>query len=359
MKRILVWGLANYRGGTEQVIYNYTSHIPSDIAVFDFLCYEKPIIYSSLFDHTESRYHIVPIKIKHPIQNKIALERFFKKNALLYDALWFNINDMSNIDPLILAKKYGIKHRIVHMHNSNISSRLITQVFSKLNKKKCCKLATEKWACSKTAGKFLYDNQKFMIIPNLIDSEKFKFNKEKRFHIRSQFNISNDFVVGTVGRLSETKNSKYLVSLLPDLLKENPNTTVMFVGEGSIKDEIANLANELKVRNHVIFAGAQDDTQAFYSAFDVFALPSLYEGLPLVVLEAQFNGLPCIISLGSSDECIISSNVKRISCNDSRRWVSAIINSERKTNSIIEKRANKFELSSIRPIASKLFGTLS
>lgn len=359
MKRILVCGLENYRGGTELVIYNYASNTPKSVASFDFLCYSEPEIYNSLFqENADNNYYVVPMKLKHPIRNAIAIRRFFKANAHKYDAIWFNINNAVNIDPLNLAKRYGIKQRIVHMHNSQISNDVLVRVFSKLNWKKCRTLATQRWACSKSAGDFLFGSLSYTVVPNLVDAKKFCFSAIKRRAIRNQYGLNDNFVVGTIGRLSTTKNSKFLIEILPNLLKTNPNSVIMFVGEGDIQKDLYNLAVNLGVEKHVVFAGTQQDTQAYYSAFDVFALPSLYEGLPLVMLEAQYNGLPCVISTGSSPECIISDAVARITCNDTKAWVATLLNAHRKNTHLIPELAQKHDLSNAQKEAVRLFGNL-
>ena len=359
MKRILVCGLENYRGGTELVIYHYTINTPKSVASFDFLCYSKPEVFSSLFheDH-DNNYYVVPMKIKHPIKNAIALRRFFKTNAHKYDAIWFNINNTANIDPLIYAKKFGIKHRIVHMHNSQISNEPLVRLFSKMNWQKCQRLATKRWACSKSAGDFLFGDLPYTVVPNFVDAKKFYFDAAKRHEIRNQYGLIDSFIVGTVGRLSTTKNSKFLIEILPYLLKVNPNSVVMFVGEGDIQKDLYSLAINLGVEKHVVFAGVQQDTQAYYSAFDVFALPSLYEGLPLVMLEAQFNGLPCVISTGTSTECIISNAVERISCGNPNAWIAALLNASRENSDLIPDLANKHDLSNARKETTHLFNNL-
>lgn len=357
MKKILVWGLANYRGGTESVIYNYAKSVSPSLIHFDFLCYETPEIYNSLFtgDLSNNNYYTVPIKIKHPIKNAYELNKFFANHGNEYDAFWFNINDISNIDPLVLAERFGIKRRIVHMHSSDIAKQNITQIFSRLNHKRCCELATDRWACSPDAGRYLFGDEPFRVIPNLIDSEKYKFDPLKRSIVRRKLGINDSFVIGTVGRLSEIKNSKFLIELLPTVLKKKHNAKLVFVGDGAVKERLIVLADELGISDRVIFAGVQDDTQAYYSSFDVFALPSLHEGLPLVMLEAQFNRLPCVTSLGVSTDCVISESVKRVDCSDMATWADELVSSSRDDMILIDGLAKSFDISNASKTAESLF----
>lgn len=354
--RVLVWGLSNNRAGTESVISNYVRHLPN--TPFDFLCYEEPINYLDLFEGaSQNRYFVIPIKIKHPFAYMYNLKKFMHEHGNEYHTLWFNINDMSNIDLLIYAKRYGIKRRITHIHNSKTSDVFITKLFSNLNRKKCLKLTTDRWACSKSAGNFLYHQLSFSIIPNMVNVNTRVFDRQKRSKIRQQWNLMGSLVIGTVGRLATQKNQEFLIRLMPELLKVNPNTKLFIVGDGPLYDKLVSLARNLNVKEHVIFAGSQSDIQGFLSAFDVYAFPSLYEGLSLSILEAQFNGLPCIISEGVGEESIISSNIKTISLRNPADWITELLQAERKDSAskLIPDLASMYDLKNIDKIAPNMF----
>lgn len=352
--KVLVWGFSNNRAGTETVIYNYAKSLPN--VAFDFLCYNDPLNYSNLFTpDTNNRYFVIPIKIKHPLAYTCALKKFMKEHGREYSVLWCNINDVSNIDVLKYAKKYGIKRRITHIHTSQMANVFITKVFSRLNYKKCLNLATDRWACSESAGHFLYGDLPFRVIPNAIDAKRRCFDQNKREAIRKQWNIQNEFVVGTVGRLADPKNQEFLIRLLPRLLAYNPSTVIMLVGDGLFKEKLSDLARSLNVGGRVIFAGSQTDIQAYLSSFDVFAFPSLYEGLSLSLLEAQFNGLPCIISEGVGEESVISLNTKTIALDDISGWVDSLLHGARKNDALIKEKAVLYDLANIGAIASSMF----
>ena len=353
-KRVLVWGLSNNRAGTEAVIYNYVKHIP-DVA-FDFLCYEEPLVFSDLFtSDTQNRYFVIPVKIQHPFAYTRALRKFMKQYGHEYCTLWFNVNDISNIDLLIHAKRYGIKRRITHMHNSQMPDIFITKFFSKLNWKRCLELTTDRWACSDSAGRFLYSSLDYKVIPNMVDIQSRLFDLQKRESIRNQLALQDSWIIGTVGRLANQKNQVFLIRLLPQILEKNPQAKIMLVGEGELRDELGSLACQLGAEEHVIFAGSQSDIQAYLSAFDVFAFPSLYEGLSLSILEAQFNGLPCVISDGVGEESVISFNTKTISLNDPDAWVEALLQGNRDNNALIQEKAQLYDLAYVDSIASNLF----
>lgn len=353
MKRILVWGLSNNRAGTEAVIYNYASRIHE--VAFDFLCYDYPENYRDLIEgESPNRFFVIPIKIKHPIEYERQLRSFMAEHGSEYCALWFNVNDAANIDLLSFAKRAGIERRITHIHNSGVEDRLITKVATALNKEKCNRLTTERWACSESAGKFLYGDRDYRIIPNMVDAARFAFDEAKRDAVRREYGLQDNFVIGTMGRLNDQKNPMFLIELLPELLKLRPDATWLCVGEGPLREAMETRAAELGVSQAVVFAGVQKDAQAFYSAFDVYAMPSLYEGLSLAMLEAQFNGLPCVVSEGVGADSVISSSVARLPFNERDAWARALTSADRGSSELLSV-ASRFDLANADEVAATLF----
>lgn len=352
--RVLVWGLSNNRAGTEAVISSYVRHLPN--IKFDFLCYEKPTNYSDLFSpETNNRFFVIPIKIKHPFSYTKNLKHFMEEHGSEYHTLWFNVNDISNIDLLVYAQRYGIERRITHMHNSKIPNILVTKLFSKFNWRKCLQLTTDRWACSDSAGKYLYSSLEYKVIPNMVDAESRSFNLMKRNDLRRAWSLEDTWLIGTVGRLAAQKNQAYLIRLMPQIVKENPKAKLLIVGEGPLRDELSSIAIQLNVKDQVLFAGSQSDVQAYYSSFDVFALPSLYEGLSISLLEAQYNGLPCVTSEGLDAHSIISSNVKRVPLTETDEWANALLHSSREEGALIEDKASNYDLVNISTVISEMF----
>lgn len=352
-KRILVWGLSNNRAGTEAVIDNYASRVNG--VTFDFLCYEAPLNYKNLFEGTSNRYYVIPIKIKHPFSYWKAIRSFFNKRKNYYDAVWINLNDLSNIDVLKLSYRLGIPRRIVHVHNSSLPNILITKVFSKLNWKKCLRLATDRWACSLSAGDFFFGDLPYRVVPNAVNSTSCAYDRTKRKDVRCRLGIQDRFVIGSVGRLVEQKNQRQLIEILPGLIQRRKDSILVIVGEGELHKDLAHLARRLGVDDYVIFAGSQQDIQSYLSAFDVFALPSHYEGLSLSLLEAQFNGLPCIVSDGVSGEAFISRSLQVVPLHDKEGWITALCQAERKPGQLIENVSAQYTLSHLSEVASTLF----
>ena len=352
-QRILVWGMSNNVAGTEMVINNYSSALP-DLS-FDFLCYSYPSNFSHLLDNGHNRFFTLPVKIENPIAYWRSLKKYAKSHFNEYSTLWFNINEVSNIDLLRMAANANIPRRIVHMHNGGMPSRTITQVFSKLNWSSCLTLATDKWACSKVAGDFLFGNDDYTVVPNMVDPQKVSFSPRKRAEIRSKYGMNDALVLGSIGRLENQKNYQFLIRVLRCLADRGANAMVLLVGEGSKRGEIESLAHSANVSDRLVFTGPQRDVQGFYSAFDIAVYPSLYEGLSLAIIEAQFNGLPCILSDTISPETIISEEVSSLSITDPIAWAEAASNLSRSNQQLIKPKAKCFDIKGIRARATELF----
>lgn len=353
-QRILVWGLTNNRAGTEAVIKNYVQLCPE--VSFDFLCYEAPVNHAEIFKGSRNRYYVFPFKSKNPWRYFIELPKFIKSNAQRYSTIWVNINDTANIDPLVWAKRGGIKKRIVHMHNSQVSDDPLIQFFSRVNKQRCLESATDYWACSEMAGAFLYGDRSYTVIPNVVHPDNVKYSKCSARSIRRLYGIEDDsFLIGAVGRLSKVKNLEYLLQLLPSLLMRNDKICLLLVGDGELRPNLERLTHELGIENKVFFAGSQKNVADYYSSFDVFVMPSLFEGLPVSLLEAQFNGLPCVVSDAIPAEAVISTDAIRVPLSSEREWIESLLHASRRDNALIFDRADKYTFESCRKRAQKMF----
>lgn len=351
--RVLVWGLSNNRAGTEAVISNYASRAKG--VLFDYLCYENPVRYNHLLQEAGGRAFVIPIKIKHPIKYYCALRSFFAEHGHEYYALWFNINDMSNIDLLEFAAKCGIERRITHFHNDNIPDVLITKFFSRINRSRCLRLTTDRWACSTAAGRFAYgDDTPFRLIPNAVDANRVSFSESKRKQVRDELCLADSFVIGNIGRFAVQKNQQFLIRLMPAILKTKKNAKLLLVGEGELREDLVALAARLGVEQDVLFAGTQEDVQGYLSAMDVFAFPSLYEGFGLSLLEAQFNKVPCIVSSAINDEVRISSDLRYLEL-DEGEWVSALLSTFSRPSELVPYRANQYDLRNLGELSGRLF----
>lgn len=230
------------------------------------------------------------------------LDEFFK-NHHDYDIIHAHCSS-KGVLPLYYAKKYGIKHRFVHSHNTKFQSQNPGTIFvGNILKAPLCRIATDYFACGDLAGKWLFDNIfakkhiKVKVLNNGIIFDKFIYNPSEREKIREELGISQyTKVVGNIGRFTTQKNHVFMIKLFDAYHKMVPDSKLLLVGVGELMDQTRNQVEDLGIADSVIFAGFRNDTYRFYQAFDLFLMPSLYEGLPFVGIEAQTAGLPCLFS---------------------------------------------------------------
>lgn len=187
-------------------------------------------------------------------------------------------------------------------------------------------------ACSELAGRWLFgdktfDQGKVYILNNAIDLSKFKYNEEVRKNKRKELEIDDDtFVIGHIGRFVQQKNHTFLIDVFNEVQKKKANAKLILVGQGPLKDEIENKVKNLNLENKVVFLGQREDVDELYQAFDCFVLPSLYEGLGMVLIEAQASGLPCIASTEIPDIARVTEKLKFVRLDENiDYWKNSIL----------------------------------
>ena len=227
------------------------------------------------------------------------------------------------------AAKQNIPIRIIHSHNTHYqTSSQIQKVVGDILKFPMKKYATDLWACSTKAGEWLFGDDNFTIIPNAIDARKFEYDEQLRNSVRESLNISDvDFVIGNIGRFVNQKNHIRMISVFNDLLKYIPNAKLVLAGTGDLEDKIKQQVIELGIEGNVKFLGYRTDNHALYQAFDVYCMPSFYEGLPVALVEAQASGLPIVFSNTITEEININKkqNIQLSLEKDNKEWVEALI----------------------------------
>lgn len=324
------------RGGLETMIMNYYRHIDKNKVQFDFLVhrnfeadYDKEII--SLGGEIYHLPRLNPFSYKYLRR----LDLFFK-NHQKYKIVHVHQDCMSAF-PLLYAKKAGVPIRIAHSHNSN-QNRDLKYPIKMLSKQFIPMGATHFFACGVEAGKFMFGNNDFKIMRNAIETEKFLFNISVRKKVRHELKIKNNVVIGNVANFSKAKNHLFLLEIFYEYHKFNSQSKLLLVGDGPERRNIENKIEILGLNNDVILIGVRSDVNRLLQAMDVFVFPSLYEGLPVTLIEAQAAGLPIIKSDNVPDQCIITNNVHTLSLEESpRTWAKKIlevyINFERKNTS--------------------------
>ena len=288
-------------GGVESVIMNYYRNINRNNIQFDFLCNTEQVAYEDEINKLGGRIFRVTARSKNIKKYKKDMKEFFKQNAKNYDTIWVNICSLANIDYLKYAKKYGIKRRIIHCHNSQNMDSFIRGLLHKYNKIFLKNYATDFWTCSNDASRWFYSKKmmqsnKYCVIKNAIDTKKFIFNEKVRNEYRDKLKINDKFVIGNVGRFHFQKNHPFIIKIFNEIHKQKPNSVLLLVGVGPDEDKIRKLVKEYNLENSVKFLGSRNDVPELMQAMDIFLFPSLFEGLALVAIEAQTAGLPVFAS---------------------------------------------------------------
>ncbi len=222
------------------------------------------------------------------------------------------------------GKKAGINVRIAHAHNSRLirDYKWPLKIFCKqfLNKS-----ATNIWGCGRDAGIYFFGkdnwNKSGMIMRNAIELDRFEFNEIVRNKIREANGLANKTVIGHVGRFNTQKSHTRLLEIFAEYVKINPNSVLVMIGEGELEEEMKKKASELGITDKTLFTGLQSNVHEWYQAIDLFIMPSLFEGLSVVGIEAQATGLPALFSDAVTDEIVLSDNADRISLNESnKQW---------------------------------------
>ena len=300
MYKILVFGMTENPGGVESVIMNYYHYMDKNIFHFDFLCnsYNKIAFEDEIISNGSQTFHF-PARSKNYKKYKKELKNFFENNASKYDAIWVNVCSLANIDYLKMAKKYGVKRRIIHSHNSqNMDSRL-RGLLHQYNKKRIAHYATDFWSCSKEASEWFYDSsiiKKSIIISNAIDVEKYCFDDVKRKKLRRDLKWEENYIIGNIGRVHFQKNQMFILDIFEKLIKKEPKVRLILIGDGEDRTKLEKEIDKKKLNKYVYMAGIQKDICGWLSTFDLFLFPSKFEGLSMAAMEAQANGVPMLAS---------------------------------------------------------------
>lgn len=313
------------RGGLETMLMNYYRHIDHSKVQFDFLThrdfeadYDKEIL--SLGGQIFHLSKLNPISSSY----KNELDEFFNSHQE-YRVVHSHLDCMSGI-PLKEARKCHIPYRIAHAHSSN-QTKDIKYPLKLIFKRNITKNANYLFACGEQAGKWMFNTDNFKVLNNAIDAKAYSFNSIFRKSIRKEFYIPNDsFVIGHVGRFMNPKNHTFIIDIFNQFHKDHPNSYLMLVGEGELKTSIQDKVRTLGLEDYVIFTGLRSDVNELLQAMDVFLFPSLYEGLPVSIIEAQAAGLPCLISDKVPIECKKTDLVYQLSLEDSfNTWADKIL----------------------------------
>lgn len=317
------------RAGLETMLMNYYRAIDRSKIQFDFLVHrDDKGDYDDEIKSLGGRiYHLPSISFVHSVNYSKKAYDFFI-NHPEYSIVHSHLDSLSAL-PLAAAKKANVSTRIAHSHTSNFDSDLKKPIRN-MTKHLIPMYATDFFGCSDEAMDFMFGKRAAkdgIVINNAIDTSKFTFNKKIRKKIRKEFSLSDsNFVVGHVGRFNYPKNHEFIISIFNELLKQEPSAKLMLVGDGENRATIEKQISDLGISKSVILTGVRNDIHDIMQAMDVFVMPSRYEGLPVVSIEAQASGLPCVFSDVVTAGLDITGNCRFISLKlNAKEWAEVIL----------------------------------
>lgn len=307
---------------------NIYNNIDREKVQFDFIV--TPEDRKDLYEQVEQMGGRVFVCPKYTSKNHFAYckwwDSFFKEHPE-YHVMHGHVRSTAAIY-LRIAKKHGLV-TIAHSHSTS-NGNGISAIVKDMLQLPIRRTADYLFACSDKAGKWLYGEKatkqpNYRMIPNGVDLKRFAFCERKRQQMRQELGIAEDtFVLGHIGRITVPKNHQFLVELFAEYYKENPNSKLLLVGDGELFETVQRQCTQLGISDAVIMVGSKTNTEDYYQAMDVFVFPSLWEGLGIVAIEAQANGLTCLVSENVPKEAILTENTKALSLQSKDAWMNEL-----------------------------------
>lgn len=316
-------------GGLTTVMMNYYRKMNKENFKIDFA--STNIIDSKLDNELKdngSQYYNLGPRKRNPMKYAYNLKKLLKNGN--YDVVHVNANSATVSLELIVAYISRVSCKIVHIHNSRGNYKYIHKLLQPV----LFSLCDVPLACSEKAGHWAYNDRDFIVLNNAVDTKKYSFNKDARKRIREKLAVTeDDFVVGHVGKINEQKNHSFLLDVFNQFHKQHENSYLLLVGDGGLRKTIEEKVKNLGLTGNVFFVGMSSNVSDYLTAMDCFVFPSLWEGLPLSLIEAQASGLPCIVSNNITSESNVTQKVVYMSLDeDIKIWsdkISGTMNQDR------------------------------
>lgn len=325
------------RGGIQSFIVDYITHMDPAAVRVELLTLDDGQHYELedvLREKGVTIHQLKGIWLRKPadvFSYRRALDAFFRDHPD-YDIVHLH-SSSKNVFVLTAARNYGIPVRIAHSHSTNFQSRSLSdRLLGNLLKYPLRRAATHYFACSAAAGEWLFGRRhaakgRVTVIPNAIDAARFRYDPQVRAQVRAELGLNDALVVGNVGRFTSEKNHCFLIKLFDELHIQRPDSVLLLVGEGPLRKELETMVRERGLTEQVRFLGYREDRERYLQAMDLFACPSLFEGLGIVLIEAQAAGLPCVASKDViPTEVQITDRFQFVSVREtSRGWAESIL----------------------------------
>lgn len=348
--RVLVGSLSRHFGGVESLFRSIVQANSIDDLFFDFVCTDSRAANENDFVAAGSKVHHIP----RPSANlKVFIRKFrelFKEGQ--YEIYHVNLTRFRFPLDVVIAKSCGVKV-VLHCHSTRIynnvdrKTQIIRDVEQRLFRPVMLGCSNMNIACSKNAGAYLYGKKPFEVLHNGICLENYLFREEGRRKVREELGLSGCRVVGHIGRFSVEKNHQFFLSIAEELINLDDKYRFICVGDGELRESIMKEAERLGILNYMIFPGQREDIGDILSSMDAFLFPSIHEALPITLIEAQANGLACVVSDCVTDEIDVGDMITRVSLQeDPRLWAEIVdkiaLNNRGKNN--LPENISEFEI---------------
>ncbi len=324
MKRVLVYGMTNNMGGIESYLMNYFRRFDRTRIMFDFITDYPEMAYADEAKCLGSHIYYIPPRRQGLLKHMAAFRRVAREGS--YATVYYNLLSASGVFSLLgLIGMNTVK--IVHSHNNSVEN---------MRNHRLCRpllnaLTTYRLACSEQAGAFMFGEaylrkKKIWVIKNAIDCERFQYDPNKRQAVRKALELDNRLIIGHVGRPCYQKNTLFLIDVFEQILQREPRAMLLLVGEGEDRAAVEEKIRTHGLDDHTMLLGMRDDIPDLMQAMDVFLLPSRFEGFPVVGIEAQASGLPCVFADTIVRTINITGHVKFIGLDQPAiQWANLII----------------------------------
>lgn len=322
MKILIINTVPTGKNGITNVIFNYLSAMEREQDVIDYVSLNNPSeVYRKDIEKQGGKLYVLPRSSKSICKYWNGLRKLIKKNQ--YDVVHIHGNSHTVTLELSAAKAAGCAVRIVHAHNTMCKHKLLHTMLTPLFNV----LYTHGLACGIAAGRFMFEERLFTVMNNGIDTDKFAFDVHVRDSIRAMLNWEKNLIIGHVGAFTEVKNQSFIIEVFSVLYNLNPNYKLILIGDGPLKTVVEQKITMLGLEEAVCLTGNIDNVNEYLNAIDVIIMPSLFEGLPLTLVEQQANGLRCFVSDVITKEADKTDNLTFIPLSDTADfWAQTIIN---------------------------------
>ena len=312
-ERVLIHGMTEKLGGREKFIMELYRRLDKSRIQFDFVCDNRKgeLVYEEEILSSGGQIFVLPPVREKPLTHLRRWKELYRSRA--YRAVYCHANRKPKYAAFFrYARQAGVPIRILHSHNSDdLNNRSAAKkMLERIAAAEWRRSITHRFACSRRAGEWMFGkNTDFRVIPNAIDTERFDLNAEKRESLRTREGAAERKVYGTVARISPEKNPLFLAEVFCEIRRLQPDSLFWLVGEGDLEAELRDKLASLGLTDAVRLLGRKENVDEYLNGMDVFMLPSVHEGFPITLVEAQASGLPCLVSDAVTEEVAITDSV--------------------------------------------------